>query len=413
MTEQVLDLGRIGGAIWHSRVRILIVILFAGAFGFAMSFLKPDEYTANSVLFIQDIRIGAMRVSQEQQKTTPETFLHFLTNDHTLKRVIEECRLGQPPQHYRIPDLRKQVNARVGRNASSIELSVTMPSDELALRAALALIREATRFSEELIRQDVAASQRLLREQLNELESDLRKKADAWQKVLERSSLESDLQRIAQMEIGLRDVVDDLNRTRATMRQKRAEYESLLAVVGVESPTMVVRQSLVESPVLVEVGRSLLGDADSGKILDLQLDNEIENPVYSNLRVGLADASAEYEGNQARAEELERCIDTLRREIDQIQTRYSRDYPQASRLEKEFNAAQLALTNVVQTYAEAASEVFWERQRLRVVPPVLPDAPSGPNRPLTALGAAFLGGLLSVVVIVARIPRSQLVRAGG
>jgi uncharacterized protein involved in exopolysaccharide biosynthesis len=409
MSEQILDLNRIGEALWRSRWRILVVVFLSGTVGLGLSFLRSDEYTANSVLFIQDIRIGAMRVSQEEKETAPETFLHFLTNDYTLHRVIKECLLAKRPQHYTIGSLRDRVNARVGRNASTIELSVTMPSDELALRVARSLIDQATRFSEELIRRDVVASQRLIQEQRNELEDALRLKAAAWQEVLERSRLESDLQRIGQFEVALRNMIDDLNMTTATMRQKRAEYESLLAEIRDQSSTMVVRQSLVESPALVEITRALTGDDVPSNILDLQLDSEIRNPVYEELRVEVAKATAEYEGRRARADEIERRIESLHREIDQTQTRYSQAYPQALRLEKEFNAAQLALTDVVQTYARAASEVFWERQRLRVVPPVRPDAPSGPNRIVIAFAAALFGGFLAVFVVIARIPRREII----
>jgi len=411
MSEQTVDLGRAAALLWGSRWRILAVAVAAGVLGLGLAFLRTDEYDANSVLFIQDIRIGAMRVSQEEKKTTPETFIRLLTNDWTLQRVIEDCGLAEPPMDYTIRSLRDRVDARVGRNASSIELSVTMPSARMALAVAESLISQATRYNEELIRQDVAASQRLLRAELNALERDLAAKTEAWRKVRSEARLESDVERIGQLELALRNVIDDHNMTAARMRQKRAEYESYRELLAAEPEMKILRQALVQTPALLEISREVSGAGDkSVDLLDLQLENETLNPVSTDLKAKVSMATAEYEGERMRLTELQERMGSLRHEIDTVQDRYNATYPLVMRAEKEFNAAQMALTDVVQTYAHAASEVFWERQMLRVVPPVLPDAPSGPNRLAFALAAAVLGGVLACIVVLVRTPAGAVIR---
>ena len=131
MSEQTVDLARVGSALWRSRLRILAAAFVAAVLGFALTLLKPDEYTANSVLFVQDIRIGSMRVVQGEKETTPETFIGFLTNDYTLLRVIEELDLDVELRHvYAEPKYRDELIEARGRGTVPV-LWIQSPDGEV------------------------------------------------------------------------------------------------------------------------------------------------------------------------------------------------------------------------------------------------------------------------------------------
>lgn len=405
-----IDLSVYLGRLWRGKRLIIPAFVIAAAIGVVVSRFMPDNYVCRSVVLVEQVQLGTVTVAGNERAVTTDTFIHFFTNDDVLNEVLEKTNLRDRDNDgiATIRGLKSRINVRTGRNTSLIELSVSMPTPELAKDVADALVAGAVELNRELMNRNINESISGIEKELDRLTQEADERDAKYLDHQAQALIETALQRFGQAEIERRTLREDYSKSLANMAEKEEQYRLLVSEAGLESATKVLYQNILSQPAVLAVLKEVNPRSSLADIVGVRLRSEIENVLYNKIHGEIVDVTASYQGSCARYKELKTLIEQLDVETKALERKYHEDLTKSMRLQRERDASHEALAAMIKTRAESAGEVFWEQQRLQVLaPPVKPDEPDRPSGILVGAGSGFIGVILGMIMVLSRGSRSH------
>jgi uncharacterized protein involved in exopolysaccharide biosynthesis len=383
---------------------LVVVALVGGAYGFAVSRLKPILYEGvTTVLVLPPSKVDVRSASTANFRALLENLTHSL-------QVINELGLNKPPfslTPQRFHDEAMQVEEIPGTNLVKVRVRLTDPSR--AMEASRRLSQKAVSLNTEISRREGSSIRDLLKAHLDE-SSDQLKAAETQLLAFKRSAQ-----------------VDLLERDTDAMMYERGALLSL--TIDIESEK--ARLSAAETEIskqerFLSVGRSLgsedalrrAGEADRNNPANaafkdaqtLDLSNPFINPVYQTLEFQIASSRGRLAALLQQRRQLVEVKKLGGGQLKELGELYSRQI-ELARLETNYDLAKKVYGDLRVRYEETGSEGVGSSAVLQVVDDAIPpDRPlSRQTTKLTALGvvAGFMAAALAALVLDSRQRREE------
>ncbi len=437
-----------GKAIWRRRWYILIVAWLVSAAGWVWVFLLPDRYEASARVYVDTQSLLQPLLSgltvQPDVGQQIKLMTRVLVSRPTLEKVARmtdmDLKATTPEQtDAMLNTLADRIVISDAGRENLYTISYQNSNPELAKKVVQALLTIFVESSLGRTRQDIASSQKFIDQQLQDYQQKL-DAADTALRVFKQkhlgmmpgqggdyiSQLQAAQAQVQQAQLALQEAVNSRNQ----LKQQLASVEPTLsaAAAAAANPEIDARiqdlQNKLDQLRLqytdqypdVQAIKRLIGRLELQKKQEAMQESKstaakVQNPVYQQLTVAIAEADANVASLQARLAEYRRRYQSLwnaANTLPEVEQRYNE-------LTRNYGVYKQQYLDLLQRkqQAEISSNVESKTNTVdfRVIdPPRVPLNPAWPNRPLLISLVPLVGLLAGVAVAFAM---SQIRRTVG
>lgn len=437
MDEVVQQLLGYVKATWNRRWYIVLVAWLVSVVGWIWVYLLPDRYEASARVYVdtqtllkpllQGLTVDP-NVDQQIKLMT-----RALVSRPTLEKVARMTDLDvtakTPEQTEKLlNDLAEKVAIADAGKENLYTISFQDEKPDLAKKVVQALLTIFVESSLGKTRQDIASSQKFIEEQLQQYQQKLVDAENALKEFKRKhigmmpgqggdyyTKLSDTSGQLRQAQLDLQEAI---NRRDQLKRQLQDEEPDLSAAAAASSPASSEIDGRIQSlqtdldklrmqytdlhPDVQSIKRLIakLQEQKKQEIAKTKADPsgaKVQNPVYQQLTISIAEADANVASLRARVGEYQRRFEELRNaanmipQVEQEFTQLNRDYE----VYKQNYTALLARRESATMSGEVETKT--DTVDFRVIdPPRVPFVPAWPNRPLL-ISLVPLGGLLAGV----------------
>ncbi|MDP2028627.1 MAG: GNVR domain-containing protein [Thiobacillus sp.] len=432
--QQVLGYAK---AAWQRRWWGVAVAWLACIVGWTWVMMIPDRYEASARVYVDTQTLLKPLLQGLTAEPNVEQQIKLMTRQLVSRPTLEKvARMTDLDVKAKTPE---QTEAMLNNLAGKIAISDTGQENlytisyqdangDLAKKVVQSLLTIFVETSLGKTRQDISSSQRFIEEQLQQYQQKLTdaesalkefkqkhigmmpgQGGDYYAKLAEAAAL----QRQAQL-----DQQEAINRRNQLKQQLVDEEPELAAAAATTSDSEIdgriqalqkqmdqLRLQYTDLHPDIQSTKRLVDKLEAQKKADMAArkadptGTKIQNPVYQQLTIAIAEADATVASLQARVSEYQRRYGELRKasnmvpQVEQEYTQLTRDYD----VYRQNYDALLKRRESVTMSGEVESKT--DTVDFRVIdPPFVPSQPAWPNRPLL-LSLVTLGGLVAGVVV--------------
>lgn len=425
-------------AAWHRRWWGVAVAWLVCVVGWTWVMMIPDRYEASARVYVdtqtllKPLLTGltvAPDVSQQIKLMTRQ-----LVSRPTLEKVARmtdlDVRAKTPEQTEKMLNgLASQISIADAGRENLYTIAYQDPNADLAKKVVQSLLTIFVETSLGKTRQDISSSQRFIEEQLQQYQQKLVEAENALTEFKRKnigmmpgeggsyySRLSESAAQLRQAQLDQQEAVNRRNQLKRQLADEDPELAAAAAAAPVSSELDARIQALQKQMDSLRLQYTdLHPDIQSTKRLIAQLEaqkqaeiaqrradpagSKIQNPVYQQLTIAIAEADATVSSLGARVAEYQRRYNELRNasnmipQVEQEYTQLMRDYD----VYRQNYDALLKRRESVTMSGEVESKT--DTVDFRVIdPPFVPSQPAWPNRPLL-LSLVTLGGLAAGVAV--------------
>lgn len=448
MDQVVQQLMSYARAIWHRRWYVAIVAWLISVAGWVGVYLLPDRYEASARVYVDTQTLLKPLLSGLTVDPGVEQQIKLMTRALVSRPTLEKvARMTDLDVHAKTPEdtermldnLAKKISIADTGRENLYTLSFQDENPELAKKVVQALLTIFVESSLGKTRQDIASSQKFIEEQLQQYQQKLVDAENALKEFKQKhvgvmpgqggdyyAKLEAAATQLRQAELDLSEATNRRNQLKRQLADEEPELAAAAAVVSTSSEVDGRIQALEKQMDSLRLQYTdLHPDIQSTKRLIAKLEEQkkqeiaarkadpsgakIQNPVYQQLTIAIAEADATVASLQARVNEFRARYGTLRKasnmipQVEQEYTQLTRDYE----VYKQNYTELLSKRESAAMSSEVESKT--DTVDFRVIdPPRVPLAPAWPNRPLL-ISLVPLGGLIigfAVAFMISQIRRT-------
>lgn len=435
-------------ATWRRRWWGVVVAWLVCIVGWTWVMMMPDRYQATARVYVdtqsllKPLLSGLTVAPNVDQQITMMT--RQLVSRPTLEKVARmtdlDVKAKTPEQtEAMLSELAKRISIADAGRENLYTISYQDANGDLAKKVVQSLLTIFVETSLGKTRQDISSSQRFIEEQLQQYQqrlveaenalTEFKRKyigmmpgqgGDYYAKLSETSNL------LRQAQLDQQEAINRRNQLRRQLADEEPELTAAAAAAPVNSELDARIQALQKQMDGLRLQYTdLHPDIQSTKRLIERLEAQkkaeiaerkadpagarIQNPVYQQLTIAIAEADATVSSLGARVSEYQRRYNELRNasnmipQVEQEYTQLMRDYD----IFKKNYDELLARRESVSLSGEVESKT--DTVEFRVIdPPFVPSTPSWPNRPLL-LSLVALGGLgagIAVAFLLSQLRRT-------
>lgn len=423
-------------AAWHRRWWGVTVAWVVCVIGWVWVMLVPARYEASARVYVdtqtllkpllQGIAAGSTDVDQQIRLMTRQLF-----SRPALEKVARMTDLditAKTPEETEelLTELAEKISIADAGRENLYTISYQNSNPELARKVVQALLTIFVETSLGKTRQDISSSQRFIEDQLKQYEQKLIEAENALTRFKQQNiglmpgqggdyyaKLSESSAASRQAQLDLREAIQRRDQLKQQLRDEEPELAAS-AAPGVVTETETRIQALNKQLDQLRMQYTDLHpdiQATQRLIKSLQAQqkgeagkpsataNKVQNPVYQQLTIAIAEADATVSALQARVGEFQARYNELRNasarmpEVEQQYTQLARDYD----VYKQNYDALLKRRESVAMSGEVESKA--DTVDFRVIdPPFVPSEPAWPNRALL-LSLVTLGGLVAGIAV--------------
>jgi protein tyrosine kinase modulator len=447
--EDEIDFTRYFRVFARHWILLVVVALAGGAYGFAVSRMKPILYEGvTTVLVLPPSKLDVRSASIANFRALLENLTHS-------SQVINELGLDKPPfslTPQRFHDEALQVEEVPGTNLVKVRVKLTDPAR--ATEASRRLAQKAVSLNTEISRREGSSIRDLLNVHLKESSDQLKAaetqllayqreaqvellKRDTESMLDERGDLlkltidiESEKARLkaAEVEIGKQQRVlsiarsvpseDALRRAAESDRTNPANSARRAAESDRTTPTNSARRAAESDRTTPANSATRTAESERTKqansALDdaemLDLSNPFINPVYQTLEFQIATGRARLAALEQQRREIMEVKKLGGRQLKELSDLYSREI-ELARLQTNYDLAKRVYSDLRVRYEETRSEGVGSTAVLQIVddaiPPDRPLSRQGAKSTLLGLAAGFMVAALGALALDSRQSRGE------
>lgn len=434
MDQVVQQLMSYARAIWHRRWYVAIVAWLISIAGWVGVYLLPDRYEASARVYVDTQTLLKPLLSGLTVDPGVEQQIKLMTRALVSRPTLEKvARMTDLDIHAKTPEdteemldnLAKKISIADTGRENLYTLSYQDENPELAKKVVQALLTIFVESSLGKTRQDIASSQKFIEEQLQQYQQKLVDAENALKEFKQKhvgvmpgqggdyyAKLEQGATQLRQAELDLREATNRRDQLKRQLEDEEPELAAAAAVVSTSSEVDGRIQALEKQMDSLRLQYTdLHPDIQSTKRLIAKLEEQkkqeiaarkadpsgakIQNPVYQQLTIAIAEADGTVASLRARVSEFQGRYNALRSassmipQVEQEFTQLMRDYDvyKSNYTELLAKRESAAMSSEVESKTDTVD--------FRVIdPPRVPLAPAWPNRPLL-LSLVPLGGLVA------------------
>ena len=425
-------------AAWHRRWWGVATAWLVCIVGWTWIIMLPDRYEASARVYVdtqtllKPLLAGlAVEPNVEQQI---KLMTRQLVSRPTLEKVARmtdlDVKAKTPEQTEKmLTDLASKISIGDAGRENLYTISYQDASGELAKKVVQSLLTIFVESSLGKTRQDISSSQRFIEEQLQQYQQKLNEAENALKAFKQKhigmmpgqggdyyAKLGETSAALRQAQLDQQEALNRRNQLKRQLADEEPELTAAAAALPVSSEIDGRIQALhkqmdqlrlqyTELHPDIQATKRLIDKLEAQKKIDLAERKKdpagarIQNPVYQQLTIAIAEADATVSSLGARVAEYERRYAQLRNasnmipEVEQDYTQLTRDYD----VYRQNYDALLKRRESVTMSGEVESKT--DTVDFRVIdPPFVPSKPAWPNRPLF-LSLVTLGGLAAGVAV--------------
>lgn len=434
MDQVVQQLMSYARAIWHRRWYVAIVAWLISIAGWVGVYLLPDRYEASARVYVDTQTLLKPLLSGLTVDPGVEQQIKLMTRALVSRPTLEKvARMTDLDVHAKTPEdtekmldnLAKKISIADTGRENLYTLSFQDENPELAKKVVQALLTIFVESSLGKTRQDIASSQKFIEEQLQQYQQKLVDAENALKEFKQKhvgvmpgqggdyyAKLEQGATQLRQAELDLREATNRRDQLKRQLEDEEPELAAAAAVVSTSSEVDGRIQALEKQMDSLRLQYTdLHPDIQSTKRLIAKLEEQkkqeiaarkadpsgakIQNPVYQQLTIAIAEADGTVASLRARVSEFQGRYNALRSassmipQVEQEFTQLMRDYDvyKSNYTELLAKRESAAMSSEVESKTDTVD--------FRVIdPPRVPLTPAWPNRPLL-LSLVPLGGLVA------------------
>lgn len=445
VVQQLLSYAR---AIWHRRWYVAIVAWVVSIAGWVGVYLIPDRYEASARVYVDTQTLLKPLLSGLTVDPGVEQQIKLMTRALVSRPTLEKvARMTDLDIHAKTPEDTEKMLDNLAEKISIADtgrenlytLSYQDENPELAKKVVQALLTIFVESSLGKTRQDIASSQKFIEEQLQQYQQKLVDAENALKEFKQKhvgvmpgqggdyyAKLEQAATQLRQAELELREAANRRDQLKRQLADEEPELAAAAAVVTTNSEVDARIQALEKQMDSLRLQYTdLHPDIQATKRLIAKLEEQkrqelaarkadpsgakIQNPVYQQLTIAIAEADATVASLRARVGEFQARYNALRNassmipQVEQEYTQLMRDYDvyKANYTELLAKRESAAMSSEVESKTDTVD--------FRVIdPPRVPIEPAWPNRPLL-ISLVPLGGLIAgfaVAFLISQIRRT-------
>ncbi len=433
--QQILGYAK---AAWHRRWWGVVVAWLVCIVGWTWVMMIPDRYEASARVYVDTQSLLKPLLHGLAVEPNVEKQIQLMTRQLVSRPTLEKvARMTDLDVKAKTPE---QTEAMLDSLASKISIadagrenlytiSFQDPNGDLAKKVVQSLLTIFVETSLGKTRQDISSSQRFIEEQLQQYQQKLTDAENALTEFKRKnigmmpgeggnyySKLAEATAQLRQAQLDQQEAVNRRNQLKRQLADEEPELTAAAAAVSTNSEIDGRIQALQQQLDLLRLKYTdmhpdiqsttrLIEKLEAQKKVDLAEKKSdptgarIQNPVYQQLTIAIAEADATVSSLGARVAEYQRRYGELRNasnmvpQVEQEYTQLMRDYDV---YRKNYDSL-LARRESVTMSGEVESKT--DTVDFRVIdPPFVPSQPAWPNRPLL-LSLVTLGGLVAGVAV--------------
>lgn len=357
--------------------------------------LLDDQYTASVKLLVSKSKVGDKPNPIDYTMLELDTYVHLATSRDSLAAAMEKFGLAEPPFEYRLEDFEQCVEVKQLRNTDLLQILVTLDDPGRAQQVADFLAERAVENNFDLLKRESEQSRQLFEGEVKEAHEHVRQTAASLSEFMAEAQTLPSEDMIQSSQEALWKMKQDLAFNETLREESYAKIKALKTIVEREPETRRLRRAISDEQDLLDVVRDREPDRDVEGLLSIQIESENVNYAYDKARAELIDASKSFAGAAAHVTTMASEIEDMESEIRLAE----QELAQKKRLEEELRVAIISFEDIAKKNAETRTLIASERQDLKIIEhAIVPGKPSGPNRPLIAVSAAFFAFVASLLI---------------
>lgn len=449
MDQVVQQLMSYARAIWHRRWYVAIVAWLISITGWIAVYLIPDRYEASARVYVDTQTLLKPLLSGLTVDPGVEQQIKLMTRALVSRPTLEKvARMTDLDIHAKTPedtekmldDLAEKISIADTGRENLYTLSYQDKNPDLAKKVVQALLTIFVESSLGKTRQDIASSQKFIEEQLQQYQQKLVDAENALKEFKQKhvgvmpgqggdyyAKLEQAGGLLKQAELDLSEATNRRDQLKRQLEDEEPELAAAAAVIPTSSEYDGRIQSLEKDLDRLRLQYTdLHPDIQATKRLIAKLEEQkkqeiaarkkedptgakIQNPVYQQLTIAIAEADATVASLQARVNEFRARFNALRNASNQI-PQVEQEFTQ---LMRDYDVYKTNYTELLAKRESAAMSGEVESKTdtvdFRVIdPPRVPLTPAWPNRPLL-ISLVPVGGLIAgfaLAFLVSQIRRT-------
>ena len=377
---------------------IIIGTLACMAVAGAVSFLLPKIYQASVTLMVSEPKMAESTSATQYFVSYPlKTYEGIIKNRSLEAKVIERLKLDLSPYEMTLDDLNENITVESSRDSKLISLKVEFPDSELAQQIANELAVLAVDFNKTLTEKESVDSRDFIKVQLEEAKLKLEQSEKAlldFQRVAQIDSLKKELA----IQLTLKGNFEiDFKNTETALEQNKARLQKIEEQFKSQDKTFKLASNLVEDPAYQQ-SLATLSKADIKALLGINMEKEVQNPVYFHLESQLVDIVSSIGGLLAKKANLEASLKENTTRLKKLQDELAQKEIELGKLIRERELAQATYKMLTVRYDEARIQVASRTQELKIVDPAtIPEKAIKPKKKLIT-GIAGIVSFMSLVL---------------
>jgi polysaccharide chain length determinant protein (PEP-CTERM system associated) len=424
---------------WHRRWWGIAVAWLVCIVGWTWVMTLPDRYEASARVYVDTQTLLKPLLTGLTVEPNVEQQIKLMTRQllsrPTLEKVARmtdlDVRAKTPEQTEKIlNELASKITIADARQENLYTISYQDENKNLAKKVVQSLLTIFVESSLGKTRQDISSSQKFIEEQLQQYHQKLIDAENALKEFKQKhigmmpgegggyyAKLSEAAGQLRQAQLDLQEAINRRNQLKRQLADEEPELSAAAAAASTNSELDARIQALHKQMDQLRLQYTdLHPDIQATKRLIQKLEEQkkqelaqrkgdpaaggkIQNPVYQQLTIAIAEADANVASLQARVAEFQRRYNELRNasnripEVEQEYTQLMRDYD----VYKQNYDALLKRRESVTMSGEVESKT--DTVDFRVIdPPFVPSQPAWPNRPLL-LTLVTLGGIVAGIAV--------------
>ena len=394
---ELIDYRRV---IWKWKWMIIIGTIVCMVIAGSVSFLLPKIYQASVTFMVSEPKmaeVSNLRTAPYFIKYPIKTYEGIIKNRSLIAKIIEKFKLDLAPYEVTLDDLNKNIIVESSSDSNIISLKVKSPDSKLAQQIANELALLAINLNKTLTEKETVDSRDLIKSQLEEARLKLDQAERAlldFKRTAQIESLKKELEiQLAQkrnLETALINIELDLEENKARLQKIEEQFKT-------QEKTFKLVSNLVEYPAYQQ-SLAILSKADIKHLLYLNMEKEVQNPLFFHLESQLADAISFIGGLLAKKAYLEASLKENAIELRKLQDELAQKEMELARLTRERDLAQ-EIHNIIIRYDEARIQVASRSPEIKIIDyPTLPQNAIKPKKKLIMEIAGIAGFLFFVLI---------------
>jgi succinoglycan biosynthesis transport protein ExoP len=390
--DDTIDVMQYALALWHRRWMILATALVCAGAAAVLGLVSAQTYEASVKLVVAAPKTGA--AGEAAPAISIATFRTLIESQASAATIIREFKLDAPPLNLSPSRfLAGHLTVEALRDTNVLEVTLRMPSKELAAKVANRLADLAVELAQHMSQEETVKARDFIKLQLDQSKARL----DAAENRLEQYRKQAQVEAVRKDVEALLGQRGDLLKLLVDIQSERAELAKAEEQLKQRVLIGTLTRTIDSDPNLMEAAKERAKDQN---VLGLQTKNEYVNEVYQRLDEQVATSRARLSGLEKQKSELVDVRHLNANQLVLLNQLYERE-AELGRLQMEDDLAKKVYTDVATRYEEARLQVAGKTAQLQVMDPaVVPDRPMSRHVVRNAAIAGTVGLLLCAIAVL-------------